>query len=382
MAASPQAIAADPPPMQPGKPNRSDASQRQPAWGAVPQAGADPRTSPAAGEAAPGALTLPEHLQASLAAAQELRQQGYRGRFAPSPTGALHRGNLRTALLSWLEARRHGGAWLLRLDDLDTPRNRPGAEEAILADLQWLGLDWDGPVLRQSERRGLYASVLSALRRAERLYPCRCSRRLLADISAPHGGLTVYPGFCRQRPASWGAEQGRLPSWRLRLPAGTLRWREESGCGGHLDGASAVGDVVLRRADGVVAYHLATAVDELWLGISNVVRGEDLWSSTGAQVAVIQALGAEPPAYTHVPLWRDASGQRLSKRDQAEGLAGLRRGGRDAAAVIGDLAASLALVPAGSRLSARELLTHVPPEGPLLPPPPQPAPPARHQAEA
>jgi len=114
----------------------------------------------------PARRRLPQHLQASLAAAEEQRRQGYRGRFAPSPTGSLHRGNLRTALLSWLEARRQGGEWLLRLDDLDTPRNRPGAEEAILADLRWLGLDWDGPLIRQSERRGLYASALSALRLA------------------------------------------------------------------------------------------------------------------------------------------------------------------------------------------------------------------------
>ncbi len=323
-------------------------------------------------------LRLPEHLQASLAAAQEQRLRGYRGRFAPSPTGELHRGNLRTALLSWLAARRRRGEWLLRIDDLDTPRNRAGAEEAILADLRWLGLDWDGPVLRQSRRRGLYASVLSALRRAGLLYPCRCSRRLLADISAPHGGLNVYPGFCREGPHAWGPEQGRLPSWRLRLPPGNLHWREGSSCGGWLDGATAVGDGVLRRADGVVAYHLATAVDELWLGISDVVRGEDLWSSTGAQVA-------EPPAYTHVPLWRDANGERLSKRDRSEGLTGLRRGGRDAAAVIGELAASLNLVPAGSRLSARELLASLPAEGPLLPPPQQalrqPPTPGRQQAE-
>lgn len=315
-------------------------------------------------------LPLPEHLRLQLEQALQQRRGGVRGRFAPSPTGALHRGNLRTALLSWLSARRRGGEWLLRLDDLDTPRNRPGAEQAILADLRWLGLHWDGPLLRQSQRRGLYASVLSALRRAGHLYPCSCSRRLLADISAPHGGLSVYPGFCRTGPSTWGPRQGRLPSWRLRLPPGTLHWREESPRGGHLDGPAGVGDVVLRRADGVVAYHLATAVDELWLGISEVVRGEDLWSSTGAQVAVMRALGAEPPAYAHVPLWRDASGQRLSKRDQAEGLAGLRQGDRDAAAVIGELAASLDLVPAGTRLSAAELLDSLPAQGPLLPPPP------------
>ncbi|MFM7313540.1 MAG: tRNA glutamyl-Q(34) synthetase GluQRS [Cyanobium sp.] len=324
-------------------------------------------------------MRLPEHLQASLAEALALRRQGYRGRFAPSPTGALHRGNLRTALLSWLEARRRGGEWMLRIDDLDMPRNRPGAAEAILSDLRWLGLDWDGPVLLQSDRRGLYATVLSALRRAGALYPCRCSRRMLADISAPHGAPNVYPGFCRQRSPSWGPQAGRLPSWRLRLEEGELSWGEGSELGGRVDAVGAGGDAVLRRADGVVAYHLATAVDELWLGISEVVRGGDLWSSTGAQVAIMRTLGVEPPDYRHVPLWRDRHGQRLSKRDSAEGLAGLRREAGDAAAVIGVLAASVALVPHGSRLSAHELLGEI---GATAPPPdhrPPPGDPPEHR---
>ena len=298
---------------------------------------------------------LPRHLQKLIQAGLARRQQGYRGRFAPSPTGDLHRGNLRTALLSWLHARLQGGEWLLRLDDLDQPRNRPDAATRILADLRWLGLDWDGPPLLQSSRRGLYASVLSSLRRRGRLYPCACSRRLLADISAPHGALAVYPGFCRQRALGWGPCQGRLPSWRLRLPEAPIGWAEDSPWPGWLEGATEVGDVVLRRADGLVAYHLATAVDELSLGITAVVRGDDLWASTGAQVALMAALGAGPPRYWHVPLWRDPQGQRLSKRAAAEGLAGLRQGGADGPAVIGLLAASLGLVPGGSRLSAQEL---------------------------
>jgi len=285
-----------------------------------------------------------------------LRGHGYRGRYAPSPSGALHRGNLRTALVSWLEARLAGGAWLLRIDDLDTPRLVAGAELQILDDLRWLGLNWDGPLCRQSERRGLYNSVLTAWRRAGLLYPCRCSRRLLADVSAPHGTLNVYPGFCRGRQLGWGPEQGRLPSWRLRLGDGELRWSERLAAAGVLDGPSAVGDVVLRRADGFIAYHLATAIDELDLGITEVVRGEDLWSSTAAQVAVLRQLGAPPPRYAHVPLWRDAAGQRLSKREGSEGLAGYRARGWDGPAVIGDLAASLDLVAAGERLSADELL--------------------------
>ena len=304
-------------------------------------------------------VPLPAHVAELIAAGVAQRHGGYRGRFAPSPTGALHRGNLRTALLSWLDARLRGGAWLLRIDDLDTPRNRPGAEALILDDLRWLGLHWDGAVLRQSEARGLYATVLSALRRHGWLYACRCSRRLLADISAPHGGLAVYPGLCRSADHGWGWEQRRLPSWRLHLPARELRWQERYGRAGVVDGAAAVGDVVLRRADGFIAYHLATAVDELRLGITDVLRGEDLWSATAPQVAVMALLGAEPPRYGHVPLWRDAAGQRLSKREGAEGLAGYRARGLDAAGVIGELAASAQLVPAGSRLSATELLQHV-----------------------
>lgn len=309
---------------------------------------------------APAVLaSLPAHIQAQLEVGLSLRACGYRGRYAPSPTGSLHRGNLRTALLSWLEARLSGGAWLLRHDDLDTPRNRRGAIEAIEADLVWLGLLWDGPALLQSRRRGLYGSVLSALRRAGRLYPCRCSRRMLADVSAPHGSWPVYPGWCRQRPAHWGEQEARLPSWRLRLESGPLRWQERYGPPGWCDGPTMVGDVVLRRADGVLAYHLATAVDELTLGISDVLRGEDLWAATAAQTAVMATLGAPPPRYGHVPLWRDAGGQRLSKRDGAEGLAGMRERGLDAAAVVGELAASLGLVPAGTRLSAQELLAEL-----------------------
>jgi glutamyl/glutaminyl-tRNA synthetase len=251
--------------------------------------------------------------------------------------------------------------WLLRIDDLDTPRNRPGTEQEILADLRWLGLHWDGPLRRQSARRGAYATVLSALRRAGWLYACRCSRRMLADISAPHGAPPVYPGRCRDLGLGWAAELDRLPSWRWRLPAGPILWRERFAGSGRLDGASQVGDVVLRRADGFLAYHLATAVDELSLGISEVVRGEDLYWATGPQVALMRLLGAEPPGYGHVPLWRDAQGQRLSKREGAEGLAGMRRRGLDAAAVIGELAASAGLVPAGSRLSAAELLQELTP---------------------
>jgi glutamyl-tRNA synthetase len=302
---------------------------------------------------------LPAHLARQLERALERRRLEPCGRFAPSPTGPLHAGNLRTALWSWLAARSRDGTWLLRLDDLDTPRNRPGAEASILADLTWLGLHWDGPVWRQSERRGLYGSVLAALRRGGHLYPCRCSRRLLADISAPHGPPPPYPGTCRDRPPHWGIQDGRLPSWRLRLGDLPVAWWEPEQAWIRPEVAMAVGDVVLRRADGFVAYHLATAVDELWLGIDEVVRGEDLREATAPQVALMARLGAPPPRYWHVPLWRDDAGRRLAKRQGGLTLAFWRQEGLDAAAVIGGLAASAGWVPAGSRLSAAELLQEV-----------------------
>ena len=280
------------------------------------------------------AVKLPDHLNHVLQNGQGLSQRGYRGRFAPTPSGPLHLGNVRTALLSWLRARLNNGQWLLRVDDLDTPRIRTGAIESVLHDLRWLGLNWDGPLVLQSRRRGLYGSFLSTFRRQGYLYPCRCSRREL-------GGATIYPGTCSRLAQDWGLRDARLPAWRLRVaePFDTV-----------------VGDVVLRRADGVIAYHLATSIDELALGINEVVRGQDLVSVCAAQRAVITSLGMASPRYGHVPLLFDASGQKLSKRDHATGLSSLRDRGEVAAQVIGQLAATLGLVSPACAISAEELL--------------------------
>ena len=280
------------------------------------------------------AIQLPDHLSQVLQNGQGLRQQGYRGRFAPTPSGPLHLGNVRTALLSWLRARLCNGQWLLRVDDLDTPRIRPGAIESVLQDLRWLGLNWDGPLVLQSRRRGLYGSFLSTFRRQGYLYPCRCSRRQL-------DGATIYPGTCRWLPQDWGLRDARLPAWRLRVAE-------------PFD--SVVGDVILRRADGVIAYHLATSIDDLALGINEVVRGQDLVSVCSAQNAVIASLGMASPRYGYVPLLCDSSGQKLSKRDHATGLSSLRDRGEAAAQVIGQLAASLGLVSSKCAISAEELL--------------------------
>ena len=283
-------------------------------------------------------MRCPNHLLLQLEQLSRLKaRRGYRGRFAPSPTGVLHFGNLQTALLSWLQARCSGGEWFLRIDDLDTPRNRPESLLRIQSDLRWLGLHWDGQPMLQSSRRGNYSSWLSFLRRSGVLFACRCSRRDLA-------GKSIYPGTCRAIEAGWGWQAQRLPSWRLRVPE-----HNPYGCG----------DVVVRRADGFIAYQFATVIDELCFGITDVVRGNDLRDALPAQLSIYAALGQRSPRFWHGPLLHNSEGQKLSKRDASTGLDAARSKGEDAAHVIGQLAAGLGLVPQGSRLSAEELLMEV-----------------------
>jgi glutamyl/glutaminyl-tRNA synthetase len=276
----------------------------------------------------------PDHLEALLSQGQRLRRERVCGRFAPTPSGPLHLGNLRTALLSWLQVRLQRGQWFLRIDDLDPPRVRPGATDSALDDLRWLGLHWDGDVIFQSQRLGIYNTFLSAMRREGLLYACRCTRQQLA-------GIYPYPGTCRQRALDWGIEGGRLPSWRLMVPDSF---------------ASSCGDPVVRRADGFVAYHLATVVDELTLGITDVVRGDDLVSACSAHQAVAAVLGQPSPVYHHVPLLLTDGGVKLSKRDKASGIAPLRALGWEPEQMVGHLAASLNLVPSGTCVSAADLL--------------------------
>ena len=283
-------------------------------------------------------MRCPNHLHLQLEQGRLLKERsGYRGRFAPSPTGVLHFGNLQTALLSWLQARCSGGEWFLRIDDLDTPRNRPESLLRIQSDLRWLGLHWDGPPVLQSSRSGIYSSWLSFLRCSGALFACRCSRRDLA-------GASIYPGTCRAIDAGWGWQEQRLPSWRLRVP-------ELNPYGS--------GDVVVRRADGYIAYQLATVIDELCFGITDVVRGNDLRDALPAQLSIYAALGQSSPRFWHGPLLYDVEGHKLSKREASAGLDVARSKGEDAAHVIGQLAAGLGLIPRGTRLSTEELLSEV-----------------------
>ncbi|HEX8909942.1 MAG TPA: tRNA glutamyl-Q(34) synthetase GluQRS [Anaeromyxobacteraceae bacterium] len=296
---------------------------------------------------------------------------GGRGRFAPSPTGPLHLGNARTALLAWLAARARGASFVMRVEDLDGPRVRPGLEARMLAELRWLGLDWDeGPDLggphapyRQSERLERYQAALDRLRRAEAVYPCFCSRAEIAAASqAPHGPSDEgprYPGTCRAlSPAEVAARSlRRAPAWRLRVAPGEIAFRDGVHGRRAFDVAAEVGDFVVARADGIPAYQLAVVVDDAAMGIEEVVRGDDLLSSTARQLLVYRALGLAPPRFAHVPLVTGEDGARLAKRHGALSLGELRERGADPRAVVGLLAALSGLAPEGGRLAPAELVS-------------------------
>jgi glutamyl-Q tRNA(Asp) synthetase len=236
------------------------------------------------------------------------------GRFAPSPTGPLHLGSLVAALGSWLLARRAGGRWLVRIEDIDTPRVVPGSAEEILAALRRYGLQWDRDVVWQSQRTALYERALATLREGGLVYDCACSRaELQRAASAPLGREPVYPGTCRN-----GLPPGRAArAIRFRAPDEViafddlLRGRVEENV------AHETGDFVVRRADGLFAYQLAVVVDDEEQGVTQVVRGADLLSSTARQIALQRSLGYRTPEYAHLPLVVNADGSKLGKREGA-----------------------------------------------------------------
>lgn len=241
----------------------------------------------------------------------------YTGRFAPSPTGPLHFGSLIAALASYLEARVHGGQWLLRIEDVDAPRTLPGASDTILRQLETYGFTWDGPVLWQSQRLDAYRAVLDDLYQRNLAYPCVCTRREIADstLLAPDGAHR-YPGTCRN-----GLPPGRTArAWRLRTEPGTICWLDAiQGCQEE-DVWRDVGDFVLLRADGQFAYQLAVVIDDAWQGITHIVRGADLLNSTGRQIYLQRLLGITQPTYAHLPIATDQAGEKLSKQTRAHPL--------------------------------------------------------------
>ncbi|KQY58267.1 glutamyl-Q tRNA(Asp) ligase [Aeromicrobium sp. Root495] len=254
------------------------------------------------------------------------------GRFAPSPSGDLHVGNLRTALLAWLFARSTGRVLLLRVEDLD--RVQPGSEQRQLDDLRALGLDWDGPVVRQSERRDLYDEAVRSLTAAGRTFECFCTRReILEAPSAPHLPPGAYPGTCRDLSDAERARRAAERPPAVRLRADVQEWTVHDVLVGSFTGV--VDDVVLRRNDGVPAYNLAVVVDDAAQGVDQVVRGDDLLTSAPRQAHLASLLGAAQPEYAHVPLALNAEGRRLAKRDGAVTYRELTEQGVDVLEIIG-----------------------------------------------
>jgi glutamyl-Q tRNA(Asp) synthetase len=246
----------------------------------------------------------------------------YRGRFAPSPTGPLHAGSLVAALGSWLDARAHGGDWLVRIEDVDKPRCLPGMGEEILRQLAACGLLPDEAPQWQSQREPLYQAALDKLIELGHAYPCACSRKDIEETlraqgrAKPRHGELVYPGTCRN-----GLHGRPARAWRLLASAGTVEWTDRR-LGTQLqDVAQEVGDFVLKRADGLYAYQLAVVVDDAEQAITHVVRGADLADNTPRQLLLQRALGAPVPAYLHTPLVLGANGEKLSKQNGAAALA-------------------------------------------------------------
>ena len=283
------------------------------------------------------------------------------GRFAPTPSGRLHLGNLMCAMLAWLSAKSRGGKCVLRIEDLDAARCPFMGENTkyLLDDLDWMGLSFDGEVLWQSQRSEIYAGYFAELEEKGLIYPCYCSRAELHATSAPHlsDGVPIYDRKCLLR-----AERGELPpvgrkpSFRVRVPdkdvvftdilQGEYRENLERECS----------DFVVRRSDGVYAYQLAVVVDDALSGVNEVVRGNDLLSSTPRQMYLQELWGFEHPTYAHIPLLTDAAGRRLSKRDGDGCMENVRERYADARPVIGALAASLGLIPSPESMTVEQLL--------------------------
>ncbi|WP_018993637.1 MULTISPECIES: tRNA glutamyl-Q(34) synthetase GluQRS [unclassified Thioalkalivibrio] len=240
----------------------------------------------------------------------------YVGRFAPTPSGPLHAGSLFAAVISWLDARSHHGRWHLRIDDIDTPRVQTGAESAILSALEAFALDWDGPPTRQSNRTPTYQAALEHLLARDLAFGCACTRRDLAHNGKPGWEGPIYPGTCRQGPPA-----GHPPR-AFRARAAQSHWDVEDRFLGPVafDLEALGSDFVIRRADGLFAYQLATVVDDLGLGVTDVVRGVDLLGSTPRQMQLYQSLTTPWPRYAHHPVLIGAGGQKLSKAAGAEGL--------------------------------------------------------------
>jgi glutamyl-tRNA synthetase len=282
------------------------------------------------------------------------------GRFAPSPTGALHLGNLRTAAVAWMSARSAGRGFLVRMEDLDPHQSSRENEGRQLAEMAAIGMDWDGEVIRQSERFQLYEEAIAVLRGRGLVYECFCSRReIRAEIEAaahaPHLPPGSYPGICRgltEAEREQKRASGRPPALRLRTDGEIIAFEDR--VHGHVE--AGIDDVVLRRNDGTPAYNLAVVVDDAAQGVTEVVRGDDLLSSTPRHLHLQSLLGLPHPEYAHVPLVMDDDGERLSKRTGTSTLEGLAEAGVGAGRVVAWIGSSLGLCDPSDQVELTELV--------------------------
>ena len=286
-----------------------------------------------------------------------------KGRFAPSPTGRMHLGNVYAALLSWLSAKSKGGEWVLRIEDIDPTRSKQEFADRIMDDLEWLGLTWDGEVTYQSKRQDSYEHYFELLRKEGLLYPCFCSRADLLATQAPHesDGRVVYKGTCRDlNPADY--PQGITPAWRMRVPDETIETTDGHYGAYRVHLPTEIGDFIVRRKDGAFAYQLVVVVDDLTMGITEVVRGRDLLLSTSQQLFLAQTLRYlntekvfPEVSYAHFPLLMNEAGQRLSKRDKSLDM-GVLREQHSAGEIIGFIAHLAGITPTQHPITPQELL--------------------------
>lgn len=288
-----------------------------------------------------------------------------RGRLAPTPSGRMHLGNVFSALMAWLSVRSVGGTLVLRIEDLDPRAQRREVAELLMRDLEWLGLTWDEGPYFQSERTVIYRAAVDKLTAQGFTYPCFCTRAELHAASAPHAsdGTYLYQGTCRNLSAEEIARRAALrpPATRLKVPpasdpAGTITWTDLAFGPQTEVLARECGDFLVRRSDGVFAYQLAVVVDDCLMGVNQVVRGSDLLGSSARQTYLARLLGYEPPTFGHVPLLVAPDGRRLSKRDRDLDLGGLREAGLSPSVIIGALASTAGLVPAGTVVTPEELI--------------------------
>ena len=281
------------------------------------------------------------------------------GRFAPSPSGRMHLGNLWSCLLAWLAARSAGGGMVLRLEDLDPDRCKRKYCDQVMLDLEWLGLDWDNQPVYQSQRTDLYAQAFQKLEDQGLIYPCYCTRAERLAASAPHrsDGVPIYDGRCGKLTDEDRAElsKTRRPAWRVRVPAGERTFADLLQGAYREDLALDCGDFILRRSDGVYAYQLAVVVDDALMGVTQVVRGGDLLDSTPRQLWIQEKLGFSHPEYGHVPLLLSPDGRRLAKRDRDQELGTLKER-YTAPELVGRLALAAGLLPEYVPVTPRELL--------------------------